>query len=155
MAEALTTHGPGRRIVNTAILLLLAGVFLYAGAIKAIAPDQLAVDISHYRLAPAWAIGPLAFYLPWIEIAAGLALLWRPLRRGGCLVIAVLLLVFIAATASAWLRGLDIRCGCFGAASGATGNHLWSIGRNLLLLAGVAFIAWQAVLRPQAEKGYW
>jgi putative oxidoreductase len=59
----------------------------------------------------------LAFYLPWLEIFCGVALIFRLLYRGGLSILSVLILVFIGATVAAKARGLDITCGCFGHAS--------------------------------------
>jgi putative oxidoreductase len=44
-------------------------------------------------------------------------------RRSALRLLLVLTAVFIAAITSAWIRGLDIRCGCFGAASTAPLSH--------------------------------
>lgn len=102
------------RIIAWAAAVLLAAVFVYAGIVKALAPAEFAVAIAHYRLVPPWASRFMALYLPWLEVVAGLALLWPPLRRGAGLVLGALLLVFLAAIVQAWARGLDVRCGCFG-----------------------------------------
>jgi energy-converting hydrogenase Eha subunit E len=58
-----------------------------------------------------------AFYLPWLEILCGLALITRRLYAGALAILLGLMLVFIGATISAKVRGIDITCGCFGAAS--------------------------------------
>jgi hypothetical protein len=46
---------------------------------------------------------------------------------------------FIVAIAAAWLRGLDISCGCFGSSEGET-NYLWLILRDLLIVGGLLYI---------------
>ena len=56
----------------------------------------------------------IAVYLPWLEVLAGLALILRRLPLGALLAITGMTLVFMAALTSAWARGLDISCGCFG-----------------------------------------
>src|ERR1700730_15831213 len=97
--------------------LLVGGVFIYAGAIKAFDPMGFANDIDNYKILP-WTIGVgLAFYLPWLEILCGLALITRWLYRGGLSILTALTSVFIVATIIAKARGLDITCGCFGHAS--------------------------------------
>ncbi|PYI74897.1 MAG: hypothetical protein DMF01_09095, partial [Verrucomicrobia bacterium] len=53
---------------------VVAGIFIYAGSIKALDPVQFANDIDNYKILP-WPISvALAFYLPWLEIFCGLAL---------------------------------------------------------------------------------
>jgi putative oxidoreductase len=62
--------------------LIIAAIFIYAGVLKALDPVQLAHDIDHYKIVP-WAVGVgLAFYLPWLEIFCGLALIFRLFYRG-------------------------------------------------------------------------
>src|SRR5436190_17678305 len=61
---------------------IIAAVFIYAGVLKALDPVQLAHDVDHYKILP-WTVGvALAFYLPWLEIFCGLALIFRVFYRG-------------------------------------------------------------------------
>jgi putative oxidoreductase len=97
--------------------LIVGGIFIYAGAIKVLDPVQFATDIDNYKILP-WPISVgLAFYLPWLEIFSGLALILRRLYLGGLSILTALVAVFLAATIAAKIRGLDITCGCFGHAS--------------------------------------
>jgi len=106
--------------------LVIGGLFIYAGAIKALDPVQFASDIDNYKILP-WPISVgLAFFLPWLEILCGLALVVRLLYRGALLIFTSLILVFTLATIAAKARGLDITCGCFGHAS----QH-WSFPAHL------------------------
>ena len=121
--------------------LLVGGLFIYAGAIKALDPTRFATDIDNYKILP-WFIGVrLAFYLPWLEIFCGVALLVRRLYLGGLSILAALMVIFIAATVTAKVRGLDITCGCFGHAS-----KNWSfpqhIAIDLALLAAIIALLW-------------
>src|ERR1700693_1114809 len=116
--------------------LIVGGIFIYAGVIKALDPVQFANDIDNYKTLPWFISVRLALYLPWLEILCGLAVIFRFLYRGGLSILTALLAVFIGATIAAKLRGLDITCGCFGHAS----QH-WSFAQHmatdLLLLAAV------------------
>src|ERR1700724_4293646 len=94
--------------------LILGGIFIYAGALKLLEPAQFGLDIDNYKMLPWFVSVRLAFYLPWLEILCGLALIFRFLYCGGLSILAVLVLVFIGATIAAKTRGLDITCGCFG-----------------------------------------
>ena len=100
--------------------LVLAGAFLYAGASKALDPQAFATDIDHYRLLPHPVVLAVSVYLPWLEIFCGLAVLARRRERGALFVLGGLCVLFCAALASAWFRGLDISCGCFGHATTAS-----------------------------------
>ena len=107
--------------------VIVAGIFIYAGAIKALDSVQFASDIDNYKILP-WPISVvLAFYLPWLEIFCGFALVVRFLYRGALSILTALILVFTLATVAAKVRGLDITCGCFGHAS----QH-WSFPAHLL-----------------------
>jgi putative oxidoreductase len=108
--------------------MIVGGIFIYAGAIKALDPIRFSSDIDNYKILP-WAIGVrLAFYLPWLEIFCGLALIVRHLYRGGLSILTALASIFIIATIAAKIRGLDITCGCFGHAS-----KNWSFTAHLAL----------------------
>jgi putative oxidoreductase len=108
--------------------LVVGGVFIYAGVIKALDPVRFASDIDNYKILP-WTISVrLAFYLPWLEIFCGIALTLRRLYLGGLSILTTLISVFIVATVAAKIRGLDITCGCFGHAS-----KDWSFSAHLLL----------------------
>src|SRR6266404_5305936 len=135
-----------RRIVD----LIVAGIFIYAGAIKALDPVQFASDIDNYKILP-WPISvALAFYLPWLEIFCGFALIVRLFYRGALSILTVLILVFTLATTAAKIRGLDITCGCFGHAS-----QNWSfpshLATNLAILSALLALSFKArsANRPQ------
>jgi len=123
--------------------LIVGGIFIYAGALKMFDPVRFASDIDNYKILP-WTIGvALAFYVPWLEIFCGIALVLRFLYRGGLSILTALVLVFTLATVAAKVRGLDITCGCFGHAS----QH-WSfpahIATNLAILAALLALCFQA-----------
>ena len=63
--------------------LIVGGIFIYAGVIKILDPVQFANDIDNYKSLPWFISVRLAFYLPWLEILCGLALIFRFLYRGG------------------------------------------------------------------------
>ena len=108
--------------------LVVAGVFIYAGVVKAFDPIRFASDIDNYKILP-WAMSVrLAFYLPWLEIFCGLALILRRLYLGGLSILTALVLIFSGVTIAAKVRGLDITCGCFGHAS-----QNWSFSGHLAL----------------------
>ena len=102
------------KIISALIRVGLGVVFVYAGALKIWDVQQFALDVHHFELTP-WTVSLLvAVYLPWLEMLAGLALIARRLPLGASLAIAGMTLVFLVALGSAWARGLDISCGCFG-----------------------------------------
>ena len=102
------------KVVWRVLDLIVGGIFIYAGAIKALDPVQFGLDIDNYKSLPWFISVRLALFLPWLEILCGIALIFRFLYRGGLSILTTLVLVFIGATVAAKARGLDITCGCFG-----------------------------------------
>ena len=112
--------------------VIVGGVFIYAGVIKVLDPVRFANDIDNYKALPWFVSVRLAFYLPWLEIFCGLAVIFRFLYRGGLSILTGLIFVFIGATVVAKARGLDITCGCFGHAS----QH-WSFPQHMAVDLGI------------------
>jgi hypothetical protein len=147
-----------RRIVE----VVVAGVFIFAGLVKIFDFPQLdlrnidlaslrsffqhirfadpagfAIDIDNYKILPWSIVVAFAFYLPWLEIFCGLALVTRKCYGGGLSILAALVAVFIGASVFAKARGIDITCGCFGHVS-----KNWSFGTHL----AVDFVLFAALL---------
>ena len=112
-------------------------IFIYSGWLKVQEPAQFLVSIRSFHLLPDPLAAWLALGLPWLEIFAGLAVLTGWLRRGGLLLLNVSLVVFAVALISAWARGLDIECGCFGGGNGVTNIFHVLLRDAILLAAGI------------------
>ena len=126
-----------REFIWRFLAILIGVLFIYAGAVKALEPVRFAGDIENYHILP-WSVGVrLAFYLPWLEILCGLALIFRRLYSGALVLVLALMLVFIGATISAKARGLDISCGCFGHVSDQL-SFAWHLALDLAILAGLS-----------------
>ena len=83
---------------------------------------------------------------PLLELVIGLLLLAGLLTRPAAVVSAVLLVAFVVGIASAWARGLEIECGCFGGGGtkeGASAAYPWEIARDLGLLALSGWLVWR------------
>jgi uncharacterized membrane protein YphA (DoxX/SURF4 family) len=130
----------------TVARLVLGGVFVVAGALKLPDPAAAVRAVRAYQLLPEPLVGPVAFGLPVLEIAIGLALLAGVFVRTAAIASAVLLVVFLAGVISAWARGLQIDCGCFGdggvVAVGETAYPQEVIRDVALLLAALALARW-------------
>lgn len=117
------------------VRLFVAGVFLYAGLPKIVAPYDFALALFRYRLLPDGGINAAALLMPWMEVCAALALLHPRWRAAGTLWLTLLLGAATAAVAIALSRGLDIDCGCFTLQPGRSPIGPWTIARNLGLIA--------------------
>ena len=138
---------PISKMVWRVVDIVVAGIFIYAGAIKALDPVQFASDIDNYKILP-WPVSvALAFYLPWLEIFCAVGLIFRFLYRGALSILILLIVTFTLATIAAKVRGLDITCGCFGHAS-----QNWSfpshLATNLAILAALV-VLWVSNRSPK------
>lgn len=121
--------------------LVLAGAFVMAALPKIQDPVAFSTSVSAFRVIDSGQSTWVALLLPWLELVIGIGILLPVIRRTSGALIALLLLLFIALHASAWMRGLDISCGCFGAETGeATTDYRWLILRNLLLLGATILV---------------
>jgi putative oxidoreductase len=125
-----------KSILWRVLAIIIGGLFVYAGAVKVIDPVAFARDIDNYKMLP-WSISVwLGLYLSWLEILCGLALITRVLFRGGVLVLAALMALFVIISIVAKARGLDVSCGCFGHASQYL-SFAWHLALDFLLLAAL------------------
>ena len=111
----------GNRTVLVIFRVVLGGLFVYAGAVKALDPLDFAQNIRNYRLVGQELSFLAAVILPWVEILAGAFLIAGAWKRGAALVITGLLVFFIVLTLVTMARGLDVDCGCFGSLSRKSG----------------------------------
>ena len=118
--------------------LVLGGVFLVAGATKILDPGSLAASIRTYELGlPEWFVTFSAYSLPYLEVLIGLYLIIGLFTKISAWVTNALMFVFLVALLQGAARGLEIDCGCFGAAAGgeeSTSLPL-AIARDVGLLA--------------------
>ena len=109
--------------VSTACRLVLAGVWIVAGASKVGDLAESGRAVAAYRVMPYDLATFIGAVLPFLEIALGLLLLLGLATRLVAILSAGLLIVFIAGIISAWARGLRIDCGCFGGGGDLTGDE--------------------------------
>ncbi|WP_084671286.1 MauE/DoxX family redox-associated membrane protein [Sporichthya polymorpha] len=123
--------------------LLLAGVFGVAGALKIDDPAASVRAVRAYDLLPDWLAVVVGRGLPAFELALAVALLLGVALRLTAGVAAGLLTVFVVGISTAWARGLQIDCGCFGG-GGVTDDPQYGreIARDLAVLVVAVALAW-------------
>jgi putative oxidoreductase len=124
---------------------LIAAIFLYAAIVKILHPTDFLSDVQHYRLTGENFSIAIAFYLPWLELICALGLLFKKLYLGALTLLSALMGIFVAAILSAWIRGLNIECGCFGSSHGLPQYGTW-LFRDLLIW-GMILVLWIISLR--------
>lgn len=94
--------------------ILLGGVLLVAGGLKAFKPSESASAVAAYKILPTNLAHLIGYALPWLEIALGILLIIGLTTRLAAVIGIAIMIVFIAAIISVWARGILIDCGCFG-----------------------------------------
>lgn len=136
-----------RDVAGLVARLVLAGVFLVSGGIKAADARETIVAVRAYQLLPESLVGTVAAILPYFEVALGLLLLIGLATRLSAILAGLVMVMFIAAVASAAARGLSIDCGCFGGGGEVTAGqtaYTAEILRDLAFLALAGYL----VVRP-------
>jgi uncharacterized membrane protein YphA (DoxX/SURF4 family) len=95
--------------------LILGGVFAYAGYTKLRQPWMLfAMSINSYQIVSESSTKWLAQTLPWFELVLGVVLLSGWILRWSATVASALLVFFFSVMLHAYMKNLEIFCGCFG-----------------------------------------
>jgi putative oxidoreductase len=137
-----------RRGIVLLARLALGAIFLYAAATKVPDMAAFAKDVANYRLLPAALVPFVAAVVVGIEIVVGLALVTGLWARAAALVAAGMLVVFVAGLSQALLRGIDLRCGCFG---GDDAADWWTVLRDLAMLVPALVVLFTPVPVPRRE----
>lgn len=115
--------------------LLLGGLFIYSGVSKSLQFSLFAQNVESYLLLPSWAILPAASLIPVSEMLAGCFLVLNVRVRIALACTLLMLVLFTLALLSAWMRGLEISCGCFGVSTVQGEYLLWLVRNGILLIA--------------------
>jgi uncharacterized membrane protein YphA (DoxX/SURF4 family) len=135
-------------LVMLAVRWFLAGIFLRSGLGKATALGPFRTAVANYRLLPTALVTPVAYGLPFAEIAAAILLALGILPLVVAAVLALLLLAFAVAIAVNLARGRVIDCGCAGSIA-APRMISWRHVATDLVLAGAAVAL--ATVPPPAD----
>lgn len=127
--------------------LLVGGVWVVAGLLKIPYPAENVRAVRAYQLLPEAIVPTIGYALPILELLVGLGLVIGLLTRVNGVLSSLLLVAFIVGIASAWARGLEIECGCFGGgggpAEGAAEKYPWELARDFgLLFASLWLVRW-------------
>lgn len=131
-----------KEILGIAARLILGGVFVYSGWLKAVAPaEEFAYAIETYRVVPAGFALIAAMAVPWLEIYLGVFLITGLFTGYSAFCLGALLLGFEGLLLQAMIRKLPVTsCGCFGASKSSSLGYEFT--QNLVLLA-LAALAWK------------
>jgi len=136
--------------MNNKYLLLLfriivGFVFIYAGILKISDPSGFSDAINNYDLLPLSFVNFFAITLPWIEVVAGLFLLFGISVKENSFIISAMLVVFLLAIVISLGRGLNIECGCFGTNSGTKVGIIKLVENSILLIFSFVLIKFDSI----------
>jgi uncharacterized membrane protein YphA (DoxX/SURF4 family) len=137
------------RVAYVLARLALGGVFLAAALPKMWRPDQFADAVNNYKILPYFLVNLAAIALPWVEFLFGIFLIAGIKVRAASLASALLMAVFLAAIVSAWARGIDISCGCFGTGADGVPISWHEIIRDSVFLALALWVFFKPLPRSQ------
>ena len=128
--------------------LVLGVVLIVAGGLKVTSPAVSARAVRAFQILPYDFAGYVGYALPVVEILVGLLLVAGLLTRASAVVGGLLMLAFLVGIISAWMRGLNIDCGCFGGGGtidASQTQYLADVLRDMVLTACAAWL----VVRPR------
>jgi uncharacterized membrane protein YphA (DoxX/SURF4 family) len=134
--------------IGTAARLVVGTVWIVAGLLKLPDPAASVRAVRAYRLLPESTVTVIGYGLPILEVCLGVLLVIGLGTRAAAALSALLFVAYIVGISSAWARGLQIDCGCFGGggyAADATSKYPGEIACDIGLLALCAFL----VVRPR------
>jgi uncharacterized membrane protein YphA (DoxX/SURF4 family) len=147
IAEARSTGSTSWSLVGVVARLVVGGVWIAAGVLKLPDPAENVRAVRAYQLLPESVVPTFGYALPIVEVLVGGCLLLGLLTRVNGVLSSLLLVAFIVGIASAWSRGLQIECGCFGGGGGpaenASAKYPWELARDFGLLFLSAWLVWR------------
>jgi uncharacterized membrane protein YphA (DoxX/SURF4 family) len=114
--------------------VVIGAIFAVAALAKLGDLHAFAEQVHNFRLLPLGLENLVAMMLPWVELVAGLALIFGIRARSGAWIAALLMAGFTVGVLLAMARGLDIECGCFGTAD-ATRVGVVKVVENFSMMA--------------------
>ena len=124
-------------VLTKMLTAVVAFVLLYSGLVHAAQPYYFVHAAAAYRILPPSVVGPLATFLPYLQITIGLCLIVGTAESASLLLGSVLFGLFATAQAIALARGESLSCGCFGFSEATIGPSTLSVP----ILCGIICLA--------------
>lgn len=99
----------------SAVVWLLATLFVVAGLAKIIDLPLFESELRHVGLVPAWSVPFIAGWLPWFELCCGCGLMSQTFRTGSAWACAGLSGAFVVVSLVGLATNASTFCGCLGA----------------------------------------
>lgn len=131
--------------------LVFGGILIAASIDKILHPVQFSQAVENYQLVGETFSRWAAVWLPYLEIIIGILLIVGVWVEAAAVLNLGMMLIFFVAVLQAYIRGLDIHCGCF-TVEGDAGVDLAKIFYNSLLLIGSGLLLMAYRLSGKAIK---
>ena len=126
--------------------LIVGVVDVWAGVVKFPDPAANVRQVRAFQILPEAVVPTVGHALPTVEILIGAMLILGLLTRTFAVLAGIFFVAFIIGIASAWARGLEINCGCFGSHGVPADPHRQyavDIARDLgLVICAVWLVVW-------------
>lgn len=117
------------------VAAFIVAAVLLSGYHKILYPAEFALAVYRFHLLPGSVVNLVSLYIPWVEVACAICLLFVPKYRVAVLwIVLVLLAVFTAGIAINLLRGSAFACGCFSRSALDKPMDWWGALRNVALI---------------------
>jgi uncharacterized membrane protein YphA (DoxX/SURF4 family) len=103
-----------KRVVGLVARLVVGVVDVSAGLSKLPDPAGNVRSVRAFRILPEAVVPTVGHALPIVEILIGAMLILGLITRGFAVISGLFFVAFVIGISSAWARGLEINCGCFG-----------------------------------------
>jgi len=143
-----------KKWIRTSLRVIIGAVFLYAGCLSILSPEEFADSVAGYQLLPLSMVNLPALALPPFEMIVGTLLIFGWPQRVAAFSALLLTVVFACALTSAIVRGLTIDCGCFGHGAPSRMKMWLSLGRDILLGTAVAAVYFHDLKKPEPAKTF-
>ena len=140
------------QILKRAVQVGLGVVFVWAAGNKLFVSgvEVFVKDVANFRIVGEPWDAVIAYTLPWLELLVGLCLILNMQIRGAALLATLMTVVFFGAIISAWTRGIDLHCGCFGKSTEAVKYPQKTIQLFIQLVACASVLV--RVMKPSKTK---
>jgi len=128
-----------RKYTVITLRLFFGAILIYAGAVKSGGSQEFAFVIENYRILNLTLSAWVAVWLPCLELITGLLLVLGFWPKAASFVNATIMVIFFLMVLQAYLRNLDIVCGCFSSTSG-TVDFLKLLENGMLLTASLVLM---------------
>jgi len=92
---------------------ILGVILIWASIYKIVDPSAFSKIIHNYHVFPVGVENIIALVVPWLELILGLCLIFGVFLDGVSILSIAIFIFFILILSQAYIRGIDLHCGCF------------------------------------------